>query len=126
MSNKQFNARMQQKIDTQENWEKATNFIPLKGEIIIYDIDANNTTRRIKIGDGITNVNDLDFFSPSSNNQNIETEIIEGSTNAVSSGAVYNALQNVDAKMVNGYQIRVSTEIPTSEEVNDQTITFII
>ena len=126
MSNKQFNARMQQKIDTQENWEKATNFIPLKGEIIIYDIDANNITRRIKIGDGITNVNNLDFFSPSSNNQNIETEIIEGSTNAVSSGAVYNALQNVDAKMVNGYQIRVSTEIPTSEEVNDQTITFII
>ena len=66
MSNKQFNTRMQQKIDTQENWEKATNFIPLKGELIIYDIDANNTLRRVKIGDGITPVNDLEFVSAQS------------------------------------------------------------
>ena len=63
---KKFNARVQHKIDTQENWEKATNFIPLKGELIIYDIDANNTSRRIKIGDGITPVNDLEFVSEQS------------------------------------------------------------
>ena len=65
MSNK-INARLQHKIDTQENWEKATNFIPLKGELIIYDIDANNTSRRIKIGDGTTPVNDLEFVSAQS------------------------------------------------------------
>ena len=65
MSNK-INARLQHKIDTQENWEKAINFIPLKGELIIYDIDANNTSRRIKIGDGITPVNDLEFVSTQS------------------------------------------------------------
>ena len=63
---KKFNARVQHKIDTQENWEKATNFIPLKGELIIYDIDANNASRRIKIGDGITTVNDLKFVSAQS------------------------------------------------------------
>ena len=63
---KKFNARVQHKIDTQENWEKATNFIPLKGELIIYDIDANNTSRRIKIGDGITPVNNLEFVSAQS------------------------------------------------------------
>ena len=63
---KKFNARVQHKIDTQENWEKATNFIPLKGELIIYDIDANNTSRRIKIGDGTTPVNDLEFVSSQS------------------------------------------------------------
>ncbi len=63
---KKFNARVQHKIDTQENWEKATNFIPLKGELIIYDIDANNTLRRIKIGDGTTPVNDLEFVSSQS------------------------------------------------------------
>ena len=63
---KKFNARVQHKIDTQKNWEKATNFIPLKGELIIYDIDANNTLRRIKIGDGITPVNDLEFVSSQS------------------------------------------------------------
>jgi hypothetical protein len=50
-------------IFTYENWSKATNFIPLKGEIIIYDIDANNKNKRIKIGDGVKNVTELDFFS---------------------------------------------------------------
>ena len=33
---KKLNARLCQKIDTTANWELATNFIPLKGEVIIY------------------------------------------------------------------------------------------
>ena len=40
-----------------ENWDKATNFIPLPGEIIVYD-----DLRKIKIGDGVTLINDLPFF----------------------------------------------------------------
>lgn len=55
--------RISHKIDIEENWNKATNFIPLKGEIIIYDVDANNANRRIKIGDGVKNVIDLDFLA---------------------------------------------------------------
>lgn len=51
-----FNARLQHKIDTSENWSKATNFKPLKGEIIIY-----SDLKKIKIGDGETLVNDLEF-----------------------------------------------------------------
>lgn len=59
MSNsKQVNSRIQQKIDTSENWSKALNFKPLQGEIIIYT-DLN----RFKVGDGITLVNDLPFFN---------------------------------------------------------------
>ena len=58
MANKTFQGRIVQKHDTKANWEKATNFIPLKGEIILYD-DLNE----IKIGDGTTNINDLDFFA---------------------------------------------------------------
>ena len=58
MANKTFQGRIIQKHDTQANWEKATNFIPLKGEIILYD-DLNE----IKISDGITKINDLDFFA---------------------------------------------------------------
>lgn len=58
MANKTFQGRIVQKHDTKANWEKATNFIPLKGEIILYD-DLNE----IKIGDGITKINDLDFFA---------------------------------------------------------------
>lgn len=62
MSTKQFNTRIQHKIDTYDNWEKATNFIPLKGEIIIYTTDEEgNENPSIKIGDGETGVNSLPF-----------------------------------------------------------------
>ena len=58
-----FQSRIQLKHDIEENWLKATNFIPKNGEIIIYDIDENNSIARFKIGDGITNVNSLPFAS---------------------------------------------------------------
>ena len=51
-----YNTRVLQKHDTKENWDKATNFIPLLGEIVVYD-DLN----AIKIGDGVTKVADLPF-----------------------------------------------------------------
>lgn len=47
--------RILHKHDTEENWQKAANFVPMAGEIIIYDADETNTTPRIKIGDGIFN-----------------------------------------------------------------------
>lgn len=125
---KQFKARISHKIDIEENWDKATNFIPLKGEIIIYDIDANNENKRIKIGDGVKNVTELDFFSQNAN-ISVDTEVIEDSDNAVSSGAVYTALENHIAKealSVNGYKFRIATQAPTSEEVDDYTFTFVI
>ena len=49
--------RIIQKHDSSANWAKATTFVPLKGEIIIYD-----DLGKIKIGDGATKVNDLPFF----------------------------------------------------------------
>ena len=58
MANKTFQGRIVQKHDTEANWKKAINFVPLKGEIILYD-DLNE----IKIGDGTTKINDLDFFA---------------------------------------------------------------
>lgn len=58
MANKTFQGRIIQKHDTKANWDKATNFIPLKGEIIIYD-DLN----KIKIGDGTTKVGSLAFIN---------------------------------------------------------------
>jgi hypothetical protein len=56
-----LNTRYQLKIDTTENWNKAINFIPKKGEPIIYKDD--NSLPRIKIGDGITKVIDLPFLN---------------------------------------------------------------
>ena len=64
MSN--FNGRIIHKHDIAENWEKATGFIPMQGEIIIYDIDANYDYERIKIGDGVTVVDELPFANDAS------------------------------------------------------------
>ena len=60
---KQINSRIIHKHDTESNWNKATTFIPKQGEIIIYDIDTNNTVERFKIGDGKTTVINLPFSS---------------------------------------------------------------
>lgn len=49
--------RIIQKHDSSANWAKATTFVPLKGEIIIYD-----DLGKVKIGDGATKVNDLQFL----------------------------------------------------------------
>ena len=61
MANKTIQSRFVQKHDTSANWAKAVNFIPLQGEIILYD-----DLRKIKIGDGATNVNDLEFIDSGS------------------------------------------------------------
>ena len=76
MSKKTFQTRIQNKHDIEANWLKATNFTPLQGEIIIYDIEIDKdgnilelpsgrtepiTYERIKIGDGKTLVNNLPF-----------------------------------------------------------------
>lgn len=56
MANKEIKTRIQNKNDTSENWAKAVNFIPLKGEIIIY-----NDALRFKVGDGTTLLSQLEF-----------------------------------------------------------------
>lgn len=53
--------RITLKCDTSENWGKATNFKPFKGEMIIYMSDA--ATPQIKIGDGERLVGDLPFVT---------------------------------------------------------------
>lgn len=59
---KNMNARIQHKHDTEANWNKAINFIPKIGEIIVYDIDDNYNYSRFKIGDGVRVINDLEFL----------------------------------------------------------------
>ncbi len=58
---KTIDARTQQKYDTTVNWNKATNFIPLVGEIIVYTDGWGANRPRIKIGDGTTTVINLPF-----------------------------------------------------------------
>ena len=71
---KKINSRIQQKHDVAANWAKATNFIPQKGEIIIYDAEYNASGSetqavRFKIGDGTRTVNNLPFAVIDYNNR---------------------------------------------------------
>lgn len=57
------NVRYQHKHETEENWQKAVNFVPLQAEIIVYDVDETHQQQRFKIGDGVTKINDLPFIT---------------------------------------------------------------
>ncbi len=63
MATKTFKGRIQNKHDTEANWNAAVNFKPLAGELIIYDEDNTHSTPRFKVGDGSTLVSDLPFVS---------------------------------------------------------------
>lgn len=54
--------RIQQKHATEAQWNNSS-FVPLAGELIIYDIDSNYPYQRVKIGDGQTLVTQLPFIT---------------------------------------------------------------
>ena len=87
MANKLLKTRMQQKIDTSQNWAKATNFVPLKGEICIY-----SDLHRMKVGDGTTKINDLDFENP------VDTALSTTSTNPVQNKVIKAGLDDKISK----------------------------
>ena len=87
----QFNARYQQKIDTEANWNKAVNFIPMKGEIIIY---KDSDIVKEKIGDGVTTVGNLKFNTD---------DTLAYSGVAADSKAVGDALADIYAQMIIDY-----------------------
>lgn len=62
MAVKILNSRFQLKTDTEENWA-VSNLIPKNGEVIIYAVDNEHTSPRIKIGDGVHLVKNLPFIS---------------------------------------------------------------
>jgi hypothetical protein len=61
MSIKKITSRIIHKHAVESDWIKAKNFIPMQGELIIYDQDETHSYERFKIGDGKTNVNQLAF-----------------------------------------------------------------
>ena len=72
MTEKSLNTRIVNKHDIEANWLKAVNFIPRLGETIIYDPDGAYDYPRIKIGDGVHNVNDLTFETPIISNEELD------------------------------------------------------
>ena len=100
MANKLLKTRVQQKIDTSQNWAKATNFVPLKGEICIY-----SDLHRMKVGDGTTKINDLDFEKSTW----IVTMAYEGNPLGIT-------IEGVDEIY---YPINVSATLPEIKAAND-------
>ena len=62
MENKTIKTRIVHKHAVESDWEKATSFTPMRGEIIVYDADSTHPNVRFKIGDGETLVNALPFY----------------------------------------------------------------
>lgn len=60
---KTLKTRVKMKHGKESEWALATKFTPLVGEIIVYDVDNNHTSPRFKVGDGLTNVNNLKFVN---------------------------------------------------------------
>lgn len=88
--------RIIQKHDSSANWAKATTFVPLKGEIIIYD-----DLGRVKIGDGATKVNDLQFLDKDAVKQ-VKLNNVAKTPNAdgvVDLGTVITAHQDISGKV---------------------------
>lgn len=48
------------KLDTTENWNKAKNFIPKPGEVIVYDDPG--CPKKWKMGNGINTIIELPFI----------------------------------------------------------------
>lgn len=77
---KNVNTRIQHKHDIEANWNKALNFIPKIGEIIVYDIDENYNYSRFKIGDGVRTINNLEFLLDTQyilHNSNVLSQLLE-------------------------------------------------
>ena len=74
MSEKIFDTRIITKHETEEQWLQASDFIPFKGEFILYDIDATHSEPRIKIGDGVTPISTLPFYGEGTLSNNMVWE----------------------------------------------------
>lgn len=66
------------KHDIAANWAKAVNFIPKLDELILYDGVLEDGVYielpRLKMGDGVTKLNDLPFIDSVSSNNEINIE----------------------------------------------------
>ena len=101
MSEKELKVRIQQKHDVEANWIKATGFIPKAGEIIVYDADTIHPQSRLKVGDGATAVNNLDFVD-STNAGMIDInlkDVVEGELNLINA-------DTLDGKLAEQYVLK--------------------
>lgn len=97
MAEKKIKTRIQQKHDIEANWIKATTFVPMAGEIIVYDADSTYTYERFKIGDGSTTVSNLPFVTDDKVSKAGDTMTGKLQVNAPIFGYNYNGGKNANA-----------------------------
>lgn len=73
---KVIKTRIKMKSDTEANWSRQINFVPMAGEIIIYSADTSHPYSRLKVGDGSTTVVTLPFIDTGTINGETLSEII--------------------------------------------------
>lgn len=59
---KTFKTKIINKHDTAVNWSKSS-YIPSQGEIVVFDVDSTHDYERVKVGNGVDNVNALEFIT---------------------------------------------------------------
>ena len=131
---KTISARMQMKTDTALNWSKAVNFIPKKGEIIIYEADSDYGYERMKIGDGSTKVNDLPFVIGEKDWHQNDPTASDYIKNRPGGYTVNYPALNIEWDGVIGDRVsvdvdgvklvKVSDEIPKIEQLRGATVTY--
>ena len=57
-----MNARLSLLHKTEAEWKKLSSWKPEAGEFVIYDPDENFSYARVKVGDGIRTLQELDYF----------------------------------------------------------------
>lgn len=101
MAEKRLNTRIIHKHETEANW-LLSSLVPLQGELIVYDIDENYNYERIKIGDGVQNVNALPFVDDDKQDKDFVVNLTAGKLSADKTfaeiTAAYNAGRHVIAK----------------------------
>ena len=106
---KLINTRISHKHDSEVNWLANSSFIPLSGEIIIYDPDANFDYPRFKIGDGKTAVGNLSWAIDKAIQTYLDTRLFVGtraayeladSLGAIALGAIVILTDDEEASIV--------------------------
>ena len=105
MANTILNARIILKNGLEENWALVEDFIPNKGEMIIYNPDNLHSKPRIKVGNGVDLPRDLPFVMTEGDIDldNIIANRVKGKLTFGSDGAfVYDGSTDINVPVYTG------------------------
>ena len=77
-------ARLSQLHKTEAEWDSIPDFVPMHGELIIFDVDTKHNYVRLKIGDGITKLTYLPFFI----NDTVNDFLVNNSNKIIDAGRI--------------------------------------